>query len=737
MVKTRLSLFVLAWLLPVLGLMGLATAVLPPLTTTHAAPANTITVTSLNNSGTGSLRQAIANVAPGGTINFSVSGTILLTSELLINKNLTINGGGAITISGNNTTRVFNITAGHVTFDSLNIINGSVQTNDCGLFPTTKCGGGIISQNSSVAVTVTNSTLSGNSAINGGGIYSHGSLTIVNSTIEKNSADWGGGVYYMDLLNQTMLVSHSTFYSNTALSGVGGGIYVSGRLMVDNSTFAHNTAGWNGGGIGNGSNSTIEIRNSTIAHNTTDADNNGTGDGGGISAFSTTVITITNTIISHNYDLGGEAPDCAETNQLHNGGIYSEGYNLIGDTTGCNLDVQPTDLWAVNPLLGVFADYGGPTWTYLLQMGSPAINHIPAALCQAQTDQRGVARPQGGRCEIGAVEMEGIMAVYALTVALAGDGSGTVSSDPAGIACGAICELPDLVEGSVVTLTAVASPGATFTGWSGDVVTTTNPITVTMDSAKAITATFALAPAPTVTLSENCTNTNLFGTNIQGEGWLPNTVVSMFWNDGNVLIPVADDEGNFQVGWSVGSIYWVNANVQAVNELRFTQAEGETRTETVTRPCLTQPDFIISKPQLTSPLLPNTPLTFSMEVTNIGTRDVVQIRQGENVRVHLFINPTNIQESFIPPEQHVGIATFASLAVGQTQQLSITTLGSFQGLPDVDAPFTVCVVVDNHDHLNFSHQGYDELDETNNMACTTTASPTLYLPIIMQAADAP
>lgn len=91
--------------------------------------ASTITVTTTADSGPGSLREAITNASSGDTINFSVTGTIALGSELLISQNLTINGPGAtsLAISGNNTTyRVFEIAGGTVALSGLTVQNGSI-----------------------------------------------------------------------------------------------------------------------------------------------------------------------------------------------------------------------------------------------------------------------------------------------------------------------------------------------------------------------------------------------------------------------------------------------------------------------------------------------------------------------------------------------------------------------------------------------------------------------------------
>ena len=89
--------------------------------------AATITVTNAADSGAGTLRQAIATAAPGDTIDFAITGMIVLTNgELAINANLSIVGPGQtlLTISGNNASRVFNISAVTVNLSGLTIANG-------------------------------------------------------------------------------------------------------------------------------------------------------------------------------------------------------------------------------------------------------------------------------------------------------------------------------------------------------------------------------------------------------------------------------------------------------------------------------------------------------------------------------------------------------------------------------------------------------------------------------------
>src|SRR6266540_3425831 len=142
---------------------------------------DTITVTNTNDSGAGSLRQALKDATDGDTITFAVSGTIGLTSgELLVDKSITISGPGAgsLAVDGNATSGVFHIGYGKtVTISGLTITNGSI---------------GIWNDNATLAIN--NCTISGNS---GGGVYNDGNNgggaggEITNSTISNNS---GSGI---------------------------------------------------------------------------------------------------------------------------------------------------------------------------------------------------------------------------------------------------------------------------------------------------------------------------------------------------------------------------------------------------------------------------------------------------------------------------------------------------------------------------------------------------------------
>ncbi len=327
-------------------------------TATAATTGGTFMVTNTNDSGFGSLRDAMANAASGDTINFSLAypATITLASTLSINTSLTISGPGAsnVAISGNNAVQVFSISGGTtVNISGVTIENGNSGGNFGGGFE----NGGTL--------TLTNSTVSGNSASSVGGIYNYGTLTLTNSTVSGNSVsnDVGG------ILNQgTLTLSNSTVSSNFA-SDDGGGIYNYGTLTLGNSTVSGNSASSYGGGIFNyGS---LTAKNSIVANNA----------GGNC--------YLSQTITSQGHNLSDDA-SCA--------------FAGTGDLNSTAAGLDPGGLKA----------NGGPTQTIALLASSPAVNAIPLSpvnYCTdtngnpLTTDQRGTTRPQGPACDIGAYEL--------------------------------------------------------------------------------------------------------------------------------------------------------------------------------------------------------------------------------------------------------------------------------------------------------------------------------------------
>ncbi len=205
----------------------------------------------------------------------------------------------------------------------------------------------------------------------GGGIYNDkGVMELTNSTVSGNTASNGGGIYH-----------ESGYYCEPFCS--------TGHLELRSTTVSGNTATYYGGGIYN----TFKL--STIY--STVSDNTASNGGGIFNLFNDDVVKSTNTLVARN---------TATVNPDVRGPFDSQGYNLIGDITGASGWIA-TDLQNVDdPLLGPLQDNGGPTNTHALLPGSPAINAIPIgdinSGCTAwppNTDQRGVARPQGAACD--------------------------------------------------------------------------------------------------------------------------------------------------------------------------------------------------------------------------------------------------------------------------------------------------------------------------------------------------
>ncbi|MBI5641676.1 MAG: Ig-like domain repeat protein [Nitrospirae bacterium] len=476
--------------------------ILLPLATANAA---TLTVTNLNDSGAGSLRQAIADASSGDTINFNVNGTITLSSRLSIDKNLTITGPGAtsLTISGNNTVQVLYVSPGiTLNLNNLTVANGNAGTSE---------GGGL---NNNVGTVIINScTFANNTAFNGGGLLNNvGSVTISNSTFSGNSASlpgfgtYGGGIQGY---GGTVTISNSTFSGNSASNG-GGGLGVSdGTLSIISSTFSNNAVtNGNGGGFFYFSGNfdiTFTISNSTFSGNSA------SGIGGGICSdgmFGSRAVSITNSTFSGNSastggglfnGVGGPMTIMRSTSNIINnntggncwGGITNGGYNIDSGAT-CGFGSNNGSMSSTDPLLSSLGDNGGPTQTHELLSGSPAIDVIPLGTngCgfTINTDQRGITRPVNNSCDIGSFEVGIATAVTALTssvnpsvfgqavdfTATVGGASptGTVTFSDNGVDIPACINLP-LVSGSAACASSGLSSGnhtitATYSGDSNN-----------------------------------------------------------------------------------------------------------------------------------------------------------------------------------------------------------------------------------------------------------------------------
>lgn len=325
-------------------------------------------------------------VVPAG--NYGIS-----SGELLVygTGTVTIRGAGArqTVIDAHQTSRVFNLEADRSVLEGLTVTGGNTNPVLGGEVPGD--GGGVLAYEAEEAV-LQGVNVTGNVASqNGAGVSAPPEgvnktvLTIANSTIAGNRVTGG------------------------AIEGLGGGIYVLGKLSLVNSTVTGNSAESTGlvvqgGGLllaidpasAEGSEGTIV--NSTIAGNSVGA----MGVGGGLAVYNpeptlggSAALTVKNTIVAGNSGPAGTS-DCAPV------AMVSSDHNISSDASCLFTDAGSKQ--NTNPLLGGLANNGGETDTLALQPGSPAIDAGTNAGCPA-TDQRGVPRPQGSACDIGAFEL--------------------------------------------------------------------------------------------------------------------------------------------------------------------------------------------------------------------------------------------------------------------------------------------------------------------------------------------
>ena len=369
-------------------------------------------------------------IAAGGGI--SNAGMLSLT-DCAVSGNRGYVGGGIYNLQGDVT-----------------LTNTTVSDNDS--TSADPYGGGIL--NSEGTLTLSGSTVSGNSAWHGEGIWSAGhgggivsfggEVEVTGSTISDNEATDGGGILLM--WNTTATITESTVSGNRArvgggvgnwgstltlvgstisgnLGGLGGGVAsmtdpddAQQQTTILNSTVSGNTAGipgeegdFYGGGIFNGLGLT-RILFSTVTGNQAAISGGGVYSGG-IFEYRRASTEVEGSLIWGN-TLGSGTPDDVAAIFSAQNEYLSLGHNLVGEAGGLASLFEETGDQTADPdgtWLGALQDNDGPTHTHALLAGSPAIDagtctdHTDATIA---TDQRGVSRPQGTACDIGAFEYE-------------------------------------------------------------------------------------------------------------------------------------------------------------------------------------------------------------------------------------------------------------------------------------------------------------------------------------------
>jgi len=431
--------------------------------------ASATTVTNTNDSGGGSLRDAVASTPPGGTVDFDPSlagSTIVLGSQIVITNDVFIDGPGpgALTISGGGVTRIFNIVGGsNVNISGLRFINGLVTGGGVQLGPA------IINQGA-FNLTIDNCVFeSNNASCNSVGCVTGGAVTqaiaggalisVSNSVFRKNRATCSGDACIAlgsGLANGSggdvdITVNNSTFFQNTTVAecpntcialGAGygnGGGGTDVRSLLFNSTFELNSSSCSGtfciaigSGVTNGGggtffqliNNTLYANRATCSGDNCAAQGAGFGNGGG----GATADILFNTFSGNSVTCDGSA--CTANGASISSSIDSQinidsnilftespagncsqiftslGYNIDnGDT--CIDGSAPGDQPFTDPGLvpGPPVDNGGPTPTIALLPTSPAIDAGNPACPPPDTDQRGVPRPQNVSCDAGSYEL--------------------------------------------------------------------------------------------------------------------------------------------------------------------------------------------------------------------------------------------------------------------------------------------------------------------------------------------
>lgn len=397
---------------------------------------STFTVGNLLDAGAGSLRDAVAaaNARPGlDHIIFGAGATGLLAltgGELLLTDSVIISGPGVgkLSISGGDTSRIFNISGQATTITDLTLRDGYAS----GVFG----NGGALQLTGTGKMTLDSVAITASRADQkGGGVYIGSGTTaeLVNVSIFGDRSEAGGG----GIGSAGILVLQSTQVAGNRTQGNGGGIESTsgGVLALYSSVLGNNFAAGGGGGLRNTSSSTstssggetagtVAMQNTTVAGNVclgspgggaisssaggifmtfcTVTGNSDTSDTststGGISIAGTTVLFINQSIIAENGAGAGHGPD-------FDGTLGGSGANVVGSSTGAS-GFEAGDTIGTNAGVTPLADHGGSLPTMLVLSSSAAINKAGNSSLLGDARGIGYARQANGGADSGATEMQ-------------------------------------------------------------------------------------------------------------------------------------------------------------------------------------------------------------------------------------------------------------------------------------------------------------------------------------------
>jgi hypothetical protein len=368
--------------LPLLRIAATGDLTLDKLTISGVTPSGVTGGDGVWNAG-GSVTLVDSHVVGTATGLINAGGSAVLRRSTITGSGTTLGpddtGGGAIRNSGTLVLTNSAVTGNEAVFDAPGISNGT---------------DGVL--------TIVDSVVADNVITYegiGGGIENWGTLVLVRSTVSGNSADIGGGIFSGGRANATLV--DSTISGNRALGAYGyggGGIAIAGTVTVDNCTVSNNAAAL-GGGLYVWADGALTLANSTVTGNTTRH-------AGGGMFLQRGTITVRRSIVSGN--LATAYPGAREvyvTDFYASTAVAADDYNVFGhdgDAGVTGFTPGTTDIVPTKPLDGILlplADNGGGIRTHALAIGASPYDEI----CPT-TDQRGNPRPRGPACDVGAFE---------------------------------------------------------------------------------------------------------------------------------------------------------------------------------------------------------------------------------------------------------------------------------------------------------------------------------------------